>query len=110
MQWRRDDAPVDRPVALFVDAPGGPADRLAADPDVTTFLNDRFHPVFHVADPAQPSGTVQFLSPGGCAIAPPALPPTAADLIARMNAIIVLPEAHEGRSPRLSRICARTNP
>jgi hypothetical protein len=108
VHWRADDAPVDRPVAIFVDAPGGVADRLAADADVTTFLNDKFHAVFHVRDPDQPSGTVQFFAPSGCALTTPELPATPKDLIDRMNALIVQPEAHAGRSPRLSRICAPT--
>ena len=34
--------PTGRIVALIIDRPGGPLDQLIADPDVSTFLNDRF--------------------------------------------------------------------
>jgi hypothetical protein len=56
-----------RPLALLVGEPGGPLDRLAADPDVTTFLNDRFEARFvspGVLPP--PSERTLVLDPRGC--------------------------------------------
>src|SRR5204862_5947019 len=41
VSWAGLDAPATRPLAVFVDDPGGPLDQIAADADVTTFLNDR---------------------------------------------------------------------
>lgn len=106
VQWRAAADPVNAPVAVFVDAPGGPVDRLAADADVTTFLNDRFHPLFRVVDPAQAAGTVQFYTADGCAFGPPIAPLSAQALIDAANAVIVRPEAGGRRAPAFSRTCA----
>lgn len=64
--WAGPDA-TGRPIALLVDEPGGPVDRLVADADVTTFLNDRFEPRF--ARPAElglPGPQTLLLDPRGC--------------------------------------------
>jgi hypothetical protein len=103
--WRSDADPVDRPVAVFVDAPGGRADRLAANSDVTTFLNDRFHPLFHETDEQQPSGTVQFLTSDGCAFAPAFAPRDSAALIAAANGVVLRPEAVGRHAPTFTRAC-----
>jgi hypothetical protein len=96
VEWRAADAPVRGPVALVVDRPGGPMDRLVADSDVTTFLNDRFHPLFQTApaEPdAQPVGTVQFYDGCGCPLTPSLTPATPAAFIVAANEVIVRPEA-----------------
>ncbi|MES2640458.1 MAG: hypothetical protein V4850_13275 [Myxococcota bacterium] len=96
VEWRAVDAPVHGPVVLVVDRPGGAIDRLVADVDVTTFLNDRFHPLFR-AEPAgpdaQPVGTVQFYDGCGCPLTPPLTPATPAAFIAAANEVIVRPDA-----------------
>jgi hypothetical protein len=104
--WQAPEAPVDKPVALFVDVPGGPMDRLAADPDVATFLNDRFHPVFLTSSDAQPTGTVAFYAPGGCPLTPPASPADAPAWIALANEVIQRDEARSGHADRLQLRCA----
>jgi hypothetical protein len=73
VEWKRETDEVTRPVALVVDRPGGPLDTIVADPDVTTFLNDRFHPVFRT-EGGQPMGTVWFLSADGCPLDEPESP------------------------------------
>lgn len=103
--WHADADAVSAPVAVFVDVPGGPVDRLAADADVTTFLNDKFHPLFHEADAAQPPGTVQFLTADGCAFGPATTPATPAELIAAANAVIVRPEASGRHASQFTRAC-----
>lgn len=111
VEWRADDAPVERPVVVFVDEPGGSVDRIAANADVTTFLNDRFHPRFHTTDAQQPVGTVQFLSADGCALTPPLTPSSPDDFIAAANAVVVRDEAVKRTAPRFTRSCAdRTLP
>jgi hypothetical protein len=106
VEWRADDAPVERPVVVFVDEPGGSVDRIAANADVTTFLNDRFHPRFHTTDAEQPVGTVQFLSADGCALTLPLTPTGPADFIAAANAVVVRDEAVKRTAPRFTRSCA----
>ena len=105
VEWKEDTEPVDRPVAVFVDVPGGPVDRIAADSDVTTFLNDRFHPVFHLTDPEQPVGTVAWLTADGCVLRPPETPGSPDLWIAHANEVIVLPGARGRRSPHFTRAC-----
>lgn len=106
VEWRADDAPVSRPIAFFADTPGGAVDRLAADPDVTTFLNDRFHPIFHLADASQALGSVQFLTADGCAFGPPLSPASPTELIKAANLVIVRPEARGRSAGRFGRDCA----
>lgn len=105
--WRSDDEPVDRPVAVFVDKPGGPVDRLAADSDVTTFLNDRFHPLFHLDDPAQPPGTVQFLSADGCELSAALAPSSVHEFIEAANLVVLREESAGRRAPGFTRGCPR---
>ena len=70
VHWFSLEATVHRPIALFVDTPGGPMDRVASDADVTTFLNDRFHPILvtpeQAPDLARPNGAVWFINAEGC--------------------------------------------
>ena len=104
--WRSDEEPVEHPVAVFVDEPGGPVDRIAGNSDVTTFLNDRFHPVFHRDDPAQPRGTVQFLSADGCALTPALTPADAHEFIEAANVVVVRAESVGRHASRFTRACA----
>jgi hypothetical protein len=94
MEWRDASALVDRPIVVVVDVPGGPADRVVADGDVTTFFNDRFHPVLVSSLASQPVGTVRFYDACGCPLTDPIRPATPQALIAAANAVIVLPQAH----------------
>ena len=75
---------------MVVDQPGGPLDRLLADPDLTTFVNDRFTPLFLMpsAAPALPGPSVQVLDARGCWRLPPQAPADAAQLIALLNGVM----------------------
>jgi hypothetical protein len=66
--WALPSGPIDRPHAVLLDTPGGPLDRLAADADVTTFLNDRFHAWFV---PVATGPRTLFLATDGCLLTPP---------------------------------------
>lgn len=62
-------APTGRPIALLAGLPGGTLDRIAGDPDVTTFLNDRFEPRFVAPDLLAPPGErTLLLGPRGCVL------------------------------------------
>lgn len=67
-----------RPLAVFVDQPGGPLDAIVADVDVTTFLNDRFEPWFLTPEaapglvPSPPAALI--LDAAGCVRAEPFRP------------------------------------
>ena len=97
VEWADPIQPTSRPVVVIVDLPGGALDQLVADNDVTTFLNDRFHPLFFPAFADQPAGSVSFYSADGCLLAGPQTPQTPAAFIAVANTVIVRPEAN-GRS------------
>src|SRR5436190_1822950 len=68
VSWAGLDAPATRPLAVFVDDPGGPLDQIAADADVTTFLNDRFTPIFLIPERAPLARGVSFLDSEGCVL------------------------------------------
>jgi hypothetical protein len=74
-----------RPLAVFVDDPGGPFDRIAADHDVTTFLNDRFTPVFLVPARSPLVRGVSFLDREGCLLLGPVAPTSPAEFIELAN-------------------------
>lgn len=100
VEWRSPDAPVRGPVAFVVDRPGGPLDRIVAHPDVTTFLNDRFHPMFRTDSRAQPTGTVRFYDGCGCPLTRALVVETPEAFIAAANKVIVRDDAiacQEGR-------------
>lgn len=105
VEWRSDAAPVARPIAIFVDAPGGSADSVAADAAVTTFLNDRFHPLFRLSDPAQAAGTVQFLTADGCAFGAPFTPGGPSAFIEAANIVMLRAESTGRRAPQFTRSC-----
>jgi hypothetical protein len=75
VSWSGLSGPATRPLAVFVDDPGGPLDRIAADLDVTTFLNDRFTPIFLIGT-RSPGAGVTFLDGGGCVLLGPIEPST----------------------------------
>jgi hypothetical protein len=81
-------------------------DRVVADADVTTFLNDRFHALFEAPEPGRPEGTVRFYDGCGCPLTDALRPASAEAFIAVANEVIVLPgwAACEGRP--FSRTCA----
>lgn len=81
----RTTSPDMRPLAVFVDDPGGPLDRIAADPDVTTFLNDRFTPVFLVPERSPLARGVSFLDRDGCLLLGPVAPASPAEFVALAN-------------------------
>lgn len=107
--WADESAPVIRPIALFVDAPGGAFDRLADHPDVATFLNDRFHPVFREPTTPETKRAVSFYSADGCLLAGPAQPGDAAAFITLANQVAQLPEAKGRSAESLSFTCARVS-
>jgi len=90
VRWADLDTPLRGPLAIVVDEPGGPLDRLVADADVTTFLNDRFTPLFLVpsASPDLDAGTVQVLDLRGCWLLPPTRPASAKTLIDALNGVM----------------------
>lgn len=107
VQWRGADAPVDRPLAVFVDGVGGPAERASRDLDATTFLNDRFHPLRVPAFGAQPVGTLAFYTADGCPFGPAFTPADGASIIAAANAVIVQPAASGRHAARAApRACS----
>lgn len=92
VRWAGPDDPVSRPLAIFADMPGGPMDALAADDDVTTFLNDRFHPWFLDPDAASDlprAPTAWFVDPRGCLVDGPWTPATPTEWIAHANAVLL---------------------
>ncbi len=100
VRWAGLSAAGPPPLAVFVDDPGGPLDRIAANDDVATFLNDRFTPVFLVpASSPLPRG-VSFLDGDGCLLLGPTAPGSpgefieiANDLQVRLAAGSVIPTA-----------------
>ncbi|MEC7948213.1 MAG: hypothetical protein VX265_11665 [Myxococcota bacterium] len=46
--------------------PGGPLDQLVGDPDVSTFLNERFEARFLALGVAAPDERTLLLDPSGC--------------------------------------------
>lgn len=97
--WTGPSTPVSRPLAVFVDLPGGPMDRIASDPDVATFLNDRFHPWFLLPEVAiglpSPSPLALILDAGGCVRQAPFRPADAQAWIAAANAVLLALDAGE---------------
>ena len=98
--WSGPQSPVSRPLAVFVDDPGGPLDRIIADVDVTTFLNDRFHPWFLTPEvapglvPSPPQALI--LDAAGCLRVAPFLPESPSAWIAVANRALI--ELAEGRA------------
>lgn len=90
--WTGPSAPSTLPLAVFVDQPGGPLDQIAADIDVTTFLNDRFHPWFLTPEaapglvPSPPAALL--LDARGCVRAGPFSPDSAQDWINTANQVL----------------------
>ena len=76
VSWAGLAGPATRPLAVLVDDPGGPLDQIAADPDVTTFLNDRFTPIFLIPERAPLARGVTFLDSEGCVLLGPIEPST----------------------------------
>ncbi len=97
VQWQTwaDAEAGSRPWVEFHDAPDGPAIAIAADPDVTTFLNDRFASVFF-NEPGTPG--ILFMSASGCVLTHWLRPSTPAAFIEAANAVIVLPETTDPSS------------
>ena len=91
VRWAGPRDPSTGPLAVFVDHPGGPLDRIAADPDVTTFLNDRFVPWFLTPSAAEglpPAPAALWLDPRGCVLAGPLRPASPDAWIATANAVL----------------------
>jgi hypothetical protein len=83
-------APTGRILAVLVEDPGGPLDRIAHDADVATFLNDRFSPIFlppHLV-PDLPRGLL-FVDPDGCLRLDPLTPESPAELIDAANRVML---------------------
>jgi hypothetical protein len=73
------------PLAVFVGDPGGQLDRIAADDDVATFLNDRFTPIFLVPESSPLPRGVSFLDRAGCLLLGPVAPDSPTAFIALAN-------------------------
>ena len=85
VHWAGLDEAGTRPLAVFVDDPGGPLDRIAADLDVTTFLNDRFTPIFLVPERSPLARGVSFLDRDGCLLLGPVAPASPGEFVALAN-------------------------
>lgn len=84
-------------MAILIDEPGGLLDSLAGHPDVTTFLNDRFHPMFFSdSTPAQPTPVTLLLDASGCLLAAPI---TATEATIWLQAVNAAALAHVDRGP-----------
>ena len=94
------------PVVVVKDQPGGPLDRLVADPDVTTFFNDRFHPIFEAALPGD-APELRFFDGCGCPLSPALHPGDAAAVIDAANAVIVREDARSCEGHRFLQGCTR---
>lgn len=104
VEWSGPSSPVSRPLAVFVDLPGGPMDAIAADLDVTTFLNDRFHPWFlrpDAVDGLPPAPLALILDRAGCVRAAPFRPEGPAAWIAAANAVLLDLDAGRAATERL---------
>ncbi|MSQ03371.1 MAG: hypothetical protein EXR71_16005 [Myxococcales bacterium] len=110
VEWRAADQPVERPVALVVDVPGGTLDRLVADPEVTTFFNDRFHAILVESDAEQQPGTLGFYTADGCAIGPVLTPHSPDEIIAAANRAVIVPEARGRHASSFVRGCPGREP
>jgi hypothetical protein len=109
MEWRGDDAPVVGPVVVVRDVPGGPVDRLAADPDVTTFFNDRFHARFERLADGAGVGTIAFYDGCGCVLVEPFSPSNPLAVIDTANAVIVRRDARVCEGRRFAYRCPTTS-
>ncbi|MEL6341875.1 MAG: hypothetical protein AAFV53_02005 [Myxococcota bacterium] len=89
VRWKGPATSNGRVVALFVEEPDGPLDRIAADADVTSFLNDRFHAIFLTPARAGLSRGVWFISPHGCLLSGPTQPKDAETWIDIGNAVML---------------------
>lgn len=90
VEWRDPQAPVRGPVVRVADRPGGPLDGLVADPDVTTFFNDRFHPIFVPTDDPRAAG-ITFLDGCGCVLLGPIHPERPPELLSLANWVVTQP-------------------
>ena len=99
--WTGPSAPVRLPLAVFIDSPGGPLDAIAANLDVTTFLNDRFHPWFLTPGAApgltEATPAALILDETGCVLVAPFLPDGPDAWIEAANQ--ALREQREGKHP-----------
>jgi hypothetical protein len=90
--WHGGAAPrSDRLLAVFYDNPGGPVDQLAADPDVASFLNDRFSPLFLVPTSAPGlalAPAVLLIDSNGCRLLPDPLLSTPEAWIQSVNGVV----------------------
>ncbi len=96
MLWTGPGPPSGRPLAVFIDQPGGPLDQIAADEDVTTFLNDRFEPWFlipEIAPSLGPAPRMWFFDAQGCVLASSTGVPDATAWINLANRVISAPPA-----------------
>jgi hypothetical protein len=109
VEWLDVGARVEAPIAVVRDAPGGPLDRVVSDPDVTTFLNDRFHPIF-VAAAHGGAGTVTFRDGCGCVLLGPLSPATPGAFIDAANAVMLDPRARRCLPSPPGRVCPSNAP
>lgn len=100
VEWASQDAPVSRPLAVFVDREGSALDQIARDPDVTTFLNDRFAPLLLPAFGDQPTGTAAIYTADGCVLVAPFRPESPEAWISAANRAVLLPGAAGRTAPR----------
>lgn len=103
VEWVSQDAPVARPLAVFVDPEGGALEQIARDPDVTTFLNDRFAPLLLPSFGDQPTGTAAIYTADGCVLVAPFRPTSPEAWIGEANRAVLMPDAVGRSAPRAAR-------
>lgn len=92
VRWGGLDEVPERVGVVVVDEAGGSLDLLSHDPDLATFLNDRFTPWFlipEVAPSPLPRRGVVFIDTAGCLLAGPSEPADAAEWIEQANQVLL---------------------
>jgi len=96
VEWSGPTTELSRPLAVLVEVGGGPLDLIAADSDVTTFLNDGFHPWFVSPEAVEgiTTGITLFLDLEGCLLIPAAKVHSAKEWLDLANSALVAQERH----------------
>lgn len=89
VEWNGPNDRASQPIALIIDRTDGPLDQMCGDVDVTSFLNDRFHPIF-IHSRVMPSidSALILISPNGETLGGPLAPHNASALIQLGNQLM----------------------
>lgn len=81
--WLSLEAPRRGPIVIVWDRPGGPVERLLAEPELTTFLNRRFSP--SLLDPGSAGPSLEVVDESGCWRLTPWRPASSAEITEALN-------------------------